>query len=139
MNEYLVPNILFEFQNAVVEEESFRIYSIDKNLKLCSLFENTVWYFSSGFQSNIEFVWVFVSFVNLCEFAGWEMSLNSWAFSVLVTVLFYWIFLQLFIFFYILWSVIHCQKYNCKIILHWQKNPANVNIVPFCYPLAVCC
>lgn len=42
MNEYLVPNILFEFQNAVVEEESFRIYSIDKNLKLCSLFENTV-------------------------------------------------------------------------------------------------
>lgn len=77
MNEYLVPNILFELQNAVVEEESFRICSIDKNLKLCSLFENTVWYFSSGFQSNIEFVWVFVSFVNLCEFAGWEMSSRS--------------------------------------------------------------
>lgn len=60
---------------AVVEEESFRICSIEK--KLFFMFEIAVWYFSSGFQSSIEFVWVFVSFVSLCEFAGWEMSLNS--------------------------------------------------------------
>lgn len=77
MNEYLVPKFCLNYKMAVVEEESFRICSIDKNLKLCSLFENAVWYFSSGFQSSTEFVWVFVSFVSLCEFAGWEMSSRS--------------------------------------------------------------
>lgn len=83
---------------AVEEEESFRICSKDK--KLLFMFKIAVWYFSSGFQSSIEFVWVFVSFVSLCEFAGWEMSLNSWAFFVLVTVLYCWIFLQLLNFYY---------------------------------------
>lgn len=75
MNEYLVPKFCLNYKMAVVEEESFRICNTD--LKLCSLFENTVWYFSSGFQSSIEFVWVFVSFVSLCEFADWEMAYRS--------------------------------------------------------------
>lgn len=72
LNEYLVPKFCLNNKMAVVEEESFRICNTD--LKLCSLFENAVWYFSSGFQSSIEFVWVFVSFVSLCEFAGWEVA-----------------------------------------------------------------
>lgn len=75
MNEYLVPKFCLNYKMAVVEEESFRICNTD--LKLCSLFENAVWYFSSGFQSSTEFVWVFVSFVSLCEFAGWEMASRS--------------------------------------------------------------
>lgn len=69
LNEYLVPKFCLNNKMAVVEEESFR--------KICSLFENAVWYFSSGFQSSIEFVWVFVSFVSLCEFADWEMAYRS--------------------------------------------------------------
>lgn len=75
MNEYLVPKFCLNYKMAVVEEESFRICSRDK--KWFFMFENAVWYFSSGFQSSTEFVWVFVSFVSLCEFDGWEMASRS--------------------------------------------------------------
>lgn len=42
LNEYLVLKFCLNNKMVVVEEESFRICSIDKNFKLCFLFENIV-------------------------------------------------------------------------------------------------
>lgn len=126
---------------AVKEEESFRICSIEKSYSLClRMLYDILVLDSNQASSSCESLWVLWVCVSLL--AGRLLLFQSFEFLSFFCLSYSTILLDfsaVIHFFFILWSVIHCQKYNCKIILHLQKNPANVNIVLFCFPLAVCC